>query len=799
MRSHPVFLFLFAAALLQHEHLSAYGAETSTITRRVTGTVKDSSGHPVAGARLRLEGAGGQIVARIQTDSDGHFAFPGVAPGTYTVVASKAGLEVTTTEAVVTEGADTGVVLRMESAAPEDILVVAKRLERARNEVYPTTGASVYGFSEENIQQLPRGENTPLNDVILQAPGAAQDSFGGLHVRGDHGNLQYRLNGIPLPEGVNGFAQVLTPRFVNHFSLITGALPAEYGLRTAGVIDIKTKDGFTDQIADLDLYGGQRATFTPTLELGGYQGKFSYYGTASYYRSNRFIEPPTPGPTPAGGDTEQGRSFGYFSYLLNPDTRLSFLTGTSVVDFGLPASRDVPNAFTLAGVNDKTPLPSIDLRDRQREENYYNVLALQGTKAKLDYQVAGFSRYSKLSFFPDDNLDIIFNGVTSNVVRSSFANGGQVDAGYHLTDAHTIRVGAFFQGNAASIKDRASVFPADAMGNQTSTVPFKITDNTRVTELQYGTYVQHEWRPINKLTLNYGLRLEQVKSFTTTAQLSPRAAATYQLTPDTLLHAGYSRYFTPPPPELISTTSIAKFAHTTNAVRSNANTIITPDRSHYFDVGATQRLLSHLDLGIDGYYKTSRHLLDEGQFGRALVISPFNYKKGQVFGVEGTASWTVENLSGFLNFAYSKALGKEVASAQFNFDPDELAFIQRHYVHLDHDQTYTASGGLAYRYRGYQLSATTLAGSGLRSGFVNSEHLPYYIQTDLGLEKGVTVPRLGDVRLRAAVINVADNVYLLRDGTGIGVQSAQFGPRRGFFFGVTIPLPFGKAAKPAAS
>jgi len=82
---------------------------------------------------------------------------------------------------------------------------------------------------------------------------------------------------------------------------------------------------------------------------------------------------------------------------------------------------------------------------------------------------------------------------------------------------------------------------------------------------------------------------------------------------------------------------------------------------------------------------------------------------------------------------------------------------------------------------------------------VNSDHLPYYIQTDLGLEKGVTVPHLGDVRLRAAVINVADNLYLLRDGTGIGVQSAQFGPRRGVFFGVTIPLPVGKAAKPATS
>src|SRR5690242_21643433 len=77
MRSHPPVLFLFGAVLLQHEPLSVQAAETPTVTRRVTRTVKDSAGHPVSGAQLRLEGSGGQIVARTQPDPAGHFAFPG--------------------------------------------------------------------------------------------------------------------------------------------------------------------------------------------------------------------------------------------------------------------------------------------------------------------------------------------------------------------------------------------------------------------------------------------------------------------------------------------------------------------------------------------------------------------------------------------------------------------------------------------------------------------------------------------------------------------------------------------------
>ena len=96
-------------------------------------------------------------------------------------------------------------------------------------------------------RRLPGGENTPLNQVILQAPGVAQDSFGQLHIRGEHNGLQYRLNGVILPEGLSVFSQALSPRLAGNVELITGALPAEYGLRTAGIIDITTKSGGLDE------------------------------------------------------------------------------------------------------------------------------------------------------------------------------------------------------------------------------------------------------------------------------------------------------------------------------------------------------------------------------------------------------------------------------------------------------------------------------------------------------------------------------------------------------------------------
>src|SRR5206468_11255497 len=89
----------------------------------------------------------------------------------------------------------------------------------------------------------PGGENTKLNQVVLQAPGVAQYSFGQYHVRGEHAALQYRLNGVILPKGISVFGQTLDPRLAGSVTLITGALLAEYGIVTGGIVDIRTKSG----------------------------------------------------------------------------------------------------------------------------------------------------------------------------------------------------------------------------------------------------------------------------------------------------------------------------------------------------------------------------------------------------------------------------------------------------------------------------------------------------------------------------------------------------------------------------
>ena len=140
-----------------------------------------------------------------------------------------------------------------------------------------------------------------------------------------------------------------------------------------------------------------------------------------------------------------------------------------------------------------------------------------------------------------------------------------------------------------------------------------------------------------------------------------------------------------------------------------------------------------------------------------------------------------------------QAQGEHIVSSQFNFDPADLAYIADHFIFLDHNQTYSASGGASYKFGDLKLSTDFIAGSGLRrdltlpdgSGIPNGDHVPGYVQVNLSAAYHWGAAPGGPLDFRFDVINVGDEEYEIRDGTGVGVGAPQFGPRRGFFGGVT--------------
>ncbi|MBV8838440.1 MAG: TonB-dependent receptor [Alphaproteobacteria bacterium] len=742
--------------------------------------------------------------------------------------------------------------------------------QRRDNVLFPKGGASTYALDQRDLENIPEGNAIQLSDLVLQLPGVYQDSTsqGDFHVRNEHGNVQYRINGILLPDGVSGFSQILETSFIGRLQLLTGALPAQYGLRTSGVIDITTKSGTALSGGSVTVYGGSRQTVTPSFEYGGVAGNTEYFVTGRLFHTGLGLENPIPALNAIHDRSDQGRLFSYTSTLLDPTARLVTIAGFGATRYQIPNNPGQPGnlggfcggpfdpanpcvnpdgtanpnapAYTAFG---KAAFDSGLLNQNQYENNAYGVVAWQRSEGDFDAQLAYYSRYSDLHFVPDPVGDLFANNVASDVFRSSYLNGVSGDFAYRLNAAHTFRGGFYTQGEQTQIKTVSTVQPLDPNDPSGLTAidsPFNVTDAARKFGVQLGAYVQDQWRLTSQLTLNYGMRFDQIYQYVDANQFSPRASLTYQPWWSTVFHAGYMRTFTPPPQVLGRTIPTQIFDGTTQSAPAitpdQAAALpgqvagqplrnigaIQPERANVYDVGVKQQLLPQcptredglptkapvlapgcpsLELGISAYYKIAQDLIDDGQFGQAYTLTAFNYEKGENYGIEGTLRFRYGNFSADTSWAYALQHATRVASNQTLFSPDDLVYLQSNWIHTDHDQTVTGSGRVAYRWSdtstwldGTTASATFIYGSGLRTtpalppgvSCPNCDHLPAYWQMNTGLSHEFANGWNGlPVTVRFDVVNVTDNVYEIRNGAGVGVFAPQFGPRRGYYGGIT--------------
>jgi outer membrane receptor protein involved in Fe transport len=677
----------------------------------------------------------------------------------------------------------------------KDIVVTAQRLDIARDAIQPSLGASDYHIDRRILESQPGGVDRSLVQVLLQAPGVTLDSYGSVHVRNEHANLQYRLNGVIVPESISGFGATFDPHIADSVDMLTGTLPAQYGYRTSGVINLKTQSGAFENGGDLGFYGGSRGNIEPSGSVHGSSGNLNYFASGSYLENDLGVENPTASRDAIHDHTRQYRAFGYLSDILSDSSRLTVFGGTSIGYFQIPNNPGQGDPSTNFVLNGNATFDSAKLDQNQREITHYGVLAYQYAGGALNFQIAPFVRYSQTRFTPDpQGGDLILSGVADSSRLSSLTAGVQADGSYKLSDSHTLRFGLFFQNERTRSAVTSRVFAVGPNGDQTSDVPLSITDTGGRNGQLYGVYLQDEWSLTPTLTLNYGARFDMVRAYTREQQLSPRINMVWKPGGGTTFHLGYARNFTPPPQELIAAPTLALFAGTTKATDITTADPVRAEREHYFDGGVEQVIAPGFKIGLDAYYKIKRNLLDEGQFGPSLVLSPFNYAKGYAWGVELSANYTHGPLDLYVNVARGEEKGRNIVSSQYFFDQDELDYIKDHYIFTDHSQRWTASGGASVTIHDgigtLVPTADFLYGDGLRAddpvgNVPNGDKLPSYFTANFGIAQNLDGPGLlKGLSIRFDVVNAFDRTYLIRDGSGVGVGAPQYGARRGFFAGI---------------
>lgn len=673
-------------------------------------------------------------------------------------------------------------------AAPVDSplsTVVIEASSTAGPAVSPT-GANQYGASADDIAAAPKGHTAPLTDVLAQMPGVSLDQNQQIHIRNTEGpQFQYQINGVLIPLDINTnppFLSMINPLFIRRLDLLDGVLPSRYSYATGGVVNIETRDGCEDPSLSASLRIGQRDTIEPSLEYAGCHAGIGSYVSALYGQSNTAFSSATPGPAPLHDFTHQGQLFGFFSLPLSPTDTLSLLISGAASRNELPNVPGLAPQFQLQGAV-IPPSSAIDSR-----LDFTDALAVMSLSGSLfdgaSYQIAVSQHALSQRFEPDAAGELIYQGVASTARHEDHDTTLEGDLSF-VFGAHTLGTGFYAGEYRVAANDSSLVFPADDSGAQLSDVPVTVINNDHASNLVTGVYFDDLWRITPALSAALGVRWDTLSGFTSGHQLSPSANLVYRPDGATSLHAGCARYFQVPSLLGISPTAQTAFAGTTAAGPPGAPAPVTED-DRECDAGIVRKLGAALTLSLDAYYEWTTHYLDTGQFGVVPIFAPFNYGEGHMWGAELAARYQADGLTAYANFTVGRNWQRGVITGQFNFDSDELAYIDSHAIVIDHQPLYGAAAGASLPLGPYALAASALYSKGLRSGFADLEQLPTIVQLDVSAERSWPVPGLGVLSSRITVLDVFDRVNLIRPAEGIGIFQSAYAPRRTLYGSITL-------------
>jgi outer membrane cobalamin receptor len=650
------------------------------------------------------------------------------------------------------------------------------------------SGSNDYSITSADIANLPAGDDTTMTDVLAQMPGVAIDQNQQIHIRNTEGpQFQYQIDGVLVPLDINTnppFISMINPLLVKRLDLLDGILPAGYSYATGGVVDIQTRDGCEQPGGSATMFAGQRGTVQPSVEYAGCDGKLSYFGSALYSQSDMAFSSATPGPTPIHDRANQGQTFDMASYAIDPHTKLSVMFSAAASNNQLPNVPGLTPQFTLA---DATVIPSSQINSTLDFRDYLGVVSLAGSPTEnLSYQVSYAAHAISELFTPDKVGELIYQGVASTASHRDLDNTLQGDATYTIGQ-HMIGAGFYVGAYDVTADDNSLVFLADAFGNQTSNVPVTVINNTHATNVVTGIYLNDLWQIGPTLRANIGLRFDTLTGFSHGSQLDPTVNLTYTPTSDTTLHGGVARYLQIPSFQGISPGAPAAFAGTTAEGPPGIATPVTEDDVE-FDVGLSHNLAPGLKITEDNFYEITKHYLDTGQFGVVPIFAPFNYNNGFIWGSELAVSYRRDGFSAYGNVTVGRNMQKGVDTGQFNFDPDELSYIDSHHIVLDHQPLLGITAGATYDWKPYSFSVDATYSSGLRAGFADTQALPNVFQVNAGIERKFDIEGVGEISDRLTFLNILDRVNLIRPSEGIGIFQSAYEPRFTIYDSVTVPL-----------
>ena len=642
----------------------------------VTGTVADNAGVAVSNAAVQLLNTEGKAVKSVTTTATGTFEIFPVDFGDYQVQVRMAGFAPYDTEVKVSSGNTSNLDIQLSPAGSDEMEMKVRVKKHLINE---GVSQSINTETKEDIEKLPRGSSISLPNLMTETnPGMILGSFGQVFVRGNHANIQYQIDGVQLPDSLSGaFGDAFSPRNIDRVEFITGGIPAEFGNRLAGVVNIITKSGTETPGGSLELNYGSFNNFSPQLFYGGSDpsGSLHYFLSANYYSTDRGLDTPEPvsdsnqaqGGSQVVHDHSDGNNeFLKLDWIADNDNKfmLNF--------FNAERFYQIPNFPGSFGPNDPlfngpdqfgNPAYSYsppDTNDTQNNADIYAQLGWTHTFSESSYfQLVPYWKFSQVQFNNDLTNDLASATLIPGTTPSSLYMDRQAD-NYGVKGDYTARPDdrnlfkAGFQVQYSIAQGPVTVSGFDPLGNSVTT-----SDNGTDIGYTESGYVQDDFTIAKWLILNAGLRFDATQFIFSDVspedyEFQPRIGLNFLPTDTTKIHLFYGKLFQPAPIENLRDT----FAVFTGNLTPYD---IKAEKDDYYEVGVAQQIGDNQVVSVNGYYKNAVNMLDDVQLLNTAVSQPYNFAIGYAYGLEFTIKGQItKELSDYVNYSYEIAKGSGV-------------------------------------------------------------------------------------------------------------------------------------------
>jgi outer membrane cobalamin receptor len=767
----------------------------ASVDATITGLVQDSILSPVVGATVIVHDAAGATVAQAKTDAKGRFKFTGIPLGDYTVEASSKGLLGDHQHLQLTSGQIADVELTLINM--QETIEITE--DWSVPEPTKATG-SVAAISRQTLQELPGADDRPVTDVLSTQPGMVADALGNVYARGNHANIQYQVDGIPVPDSVGSlFAASIPVRLIQNLEIYTGGMPAEFGDRLGTVVNLVTRQGGDVPEGSVQMRYGSYNTYAPGVAYSTkLSDKVGMFVGASLQDSERALDPPSITPI-LHDDGYTARAFTRIDYKQSDDDRFELFGTFAHNRFDIPIDPSVapldPSNPNLVRPVDQygNASPGFVPHDTNASETETEAFVAASWVHNFaddngQLQVAPLYKLSRGVLFGDavHALGALSDPgtVASDVTRGSQHAGGiaaySLQRGLHLFKAG-VEADMLFGRTEFTSYQRDDASPTGGVLTAATVHGKDATD-----ALTTGVYAQDHWAP-GKLALDMGLRVDEFHvaladgSTNDSAGVSPRLGASYSFDKDLVGHVFTGVNWQPPSP-----LDAANAARALGVVPANVPIAydLKPETDVYAETGVTARPIGALKTSLVAWGRYAWNQLDDTAIGSTSLLSNYNFERGRAAGLEASADIRVGPwLSAFANGSLGVAQGQGISSAKYLFTAEEVA--NQAWQQLDHAQTWTANAGATVRDGRFSETALLQYGSGLRTGADNDQHVPGHAHVDESSVYTFT-PNGYPVRFGVDIVNVFDAHYAYRIGNSF--VGSSYGAPRTVYLSVSVPL-----------